>query len=188
MITNHYLDPHHRHHYHHDHQVARQAELGEVAGLPDRYLNLLEEVEGQVSHHRVGDISNYHHHHHYQVEGQVSHHRVEDAEEARVGRRHRPEALQEVAGETRRTLKNLETLENRKNHPQKTQHCLLPGIAMVALPCPQPSFRVACLPGLAANPSGVEGDKFLAEKTLPQVAGNGLPSLNTSSSDQLYFS
>ena len=59
---------------------------------------------------------------------------------------------------------------------------------MVALPCPQPSFRVACLPGLAANPSGVEGDKFLAEKTLPQVAGNGLPSLNTSSSDQLYFS
>ena len=54
-------------------------------------------------------------HHHYQEEGQVAHHRVEDAEEARVGRRHRPEALQEVAGGTRRTLKNLETLENLKN-------------------------------------------------------------------------
>ena len=85
--------------------MARQTELGEVAGLPDRYLDILEEVEGQVSHHRVGDISNYHHHHHYQVEGQVAHHRVEDAEEARVGRRHRPEALQEVAGGTRRILK-----------------------------------------------------------------------------------
>ena len=147
MITNHYLDPHHRHHYHYDHQVARQAELGEVAGLPDRYLDLLEEVEGQVSHHRVGDINNYHHyhhhhhhphhhhHHHYQVEGQVSHHRVEDAEEARVGRRHRAEALQEVAGGTRRTLKNLENLEYRKNHPPKNS----------TLP-PPPRYRDGCSP------------------------------------------
>ena len=75
MITNHYLDPHHRHHYHHDHQVARQAELGEVAGLPDRYLNLLEAVEGQVAHHGA-----------------------EDEEEAGVGGGHCAEALQALAG------------------------------------------------------------------------------------------
>ena len=72
---------------------------------------------------------------HYQVEGQVAHHRVEDAKEARVGRRHRPEALQEVAGGTRRTLKNLETLENRENHPPKNS----------TLP-PPPRYRDGCSP------------------------------------------
>ena len=35
--------------------MARQTELGEVARLADRHLDILEEVEGQVAPHRVGD-------------------------------------------------------------------------------------------------------------------------------------
>ena len=61
--------------------VAREAELGEAEGQPDRDLDLLEEVEGQVAHHGA-----------------------EDAEEAGVGSCDCAEALQKVAGETEATF------------------------------------------------------------------------------------
>ena len=56
-------------------RVARSPELGQAEGQPDCDLDLLEEVEGQVAHHRA-----------------------EDASKTRVGRCDCAEALQAVAG------------------------------------------------------------------------------------------
>ena len=73
--------------------VAREAELGEAAGQPDRDLDLLEALEGQVAHHGV-----------------------EDAEKARVGCGDCAEALQALAGGNTLSFCNLQT--NKETNKQ----------------------------------------------------------------------
>ena len=116
--------------------VAREAELGQAAGQPDRDLDLLEAVEGQVAHHGA-----------------------EDAEEAGVGRCHCAEALQALAGAT--ICSPCSYCATICSHCATICSCLLGPILTFKLPCPRfpdgfSLLRITSRPNLRLAETGRE--------------------------------